>query len=100
DEADILRARAARAEEPERRAGLLARAAARAELAQELREHARDLAEVDASRDRWYQDTEDKRVLAQRADRELRRRAAEDIKAERAPRVDLEALPSLHSDTE
>lgn len=100
DEAAILRARASSVEDPQRRAGLEARAAARAELAQELREHCRELAEVDAARDRWYEVTEDARVLAQRADRELRRRAAEDLKAEREPRVDVESLPPLHLDAD
>ncbi|GAA1451203.1 MobF family relaxase [Nocardiopsis tropica] len=96
DEAAILRARAASVEDPRRRAGLEARAAGRTELAQELREHCRDLAQVDAARGQWYEVTEDKRVVAQRADHELRRRAAEEIKAGRAPSVDVESLPPLH----
>ncbi|GAA1463414.1 relaxase domain-containing protein (plasmid) [Nocardiopsis exhalans] len=100
DEADILRARAAKVEDPERQAGLLARAAARTELAQELREHCRELSEIDAARDGWYEVTEDQRVLAQRADGELRRRAREDLRAEREPRVDVESLPPLHLDTD
>lgn len=100
DEATLLRARAAAVEDPQRRAGLEARAAGREELAQELREHCRELAEVDASRGRWYEVTEDKRVLAQRADYELRRRAAEDLKADREPRVDVKALEPLHLDAD
>lgn len=100
DEAAILRARAAAVEDPQRRAGLEARAAGRAELAQELREHCRELAQVDAARGQWYEVTEDARVLAQRADRELRRRAAEDLKAGREPSVDVESLPPLHLDAD
>src|SRR5699024_6778129 len=99
DEADILRARAEKTETPERRAGLLARAAGRTELSRELGEHCRELSEIDAARGRWYEATEDERVLAQRADGELRRRAREDERAEREPRVDVESLEPLHLDT-
>lgn len=100
DEAGILRARADKIEDPERQAGLLARAVARTELAHELREHCRELSEIDAARDRWYESTKDQRVLAQRADGELRRRAHRDLRAEREPQVDVESLPPLHLDTD
>ncbi|MFY7069009.1 AAA family ATPase [Nocardiopsis changdeensis] len=93
-----LRAEARQEQDDERRVALEAQAQARAELAQEMHAHRQDLERIDAARQRWYDATEDKRVLAERADQELRRRAEQDAQEQRQARVDVGALRPLALD--
>lgn len=93
-----LRAEARQEQDAERRTALEAQAQARAELAQEMHAHRQDLERIDAARQSWYDATEDKRVLAERADQELRRRAEQDAQEQRPARVDVEALRPLALD--
>ncbi|SDI57541.1 conjugative relaxase domain-containing protein, TrwC/TraI family, partial [Sinosporangium album] len=85
-EAVRLRAVAATAIDEQEREAMEARAAGEAALAAELEERRSRLAEIDDARQAWHAATEDARVMAMRADSELRRR----------PEVDAAALPPLH----
>lgn len=93
-----LRAAAEREEDPDRRTALEVQAQARVELAADLEAHRRDLVRVDEARQGWYESTDDKRMLAERADQELRRRADQDERQGRAPRVDVAGLLPLALD--
>lgn len=84
--------------DPERRMALVAQAEARAELAADLDRHRRDLVRLDEARQGWYEATAEERSLAERADQELRRRAAADEREGRQPRVDVEHLHPLGLD--
>lgn len=93
-----LRAEARQEQDAERRAALEAQAQARAELARDMHAHRQDLERIDAARQGWYDATQDKRVVAERADQELRRRAEQDAQENRPARVDVEALRPLALD--
>ncbi|MBG0826154.1 relaxase domain-containing protein [Planomonospora sp. ID91781] len=85
-EAERLRAQAAAAASADVRAALESQAAGYAAMAAELETRRAQLAEMDAARQAWHAATEDARVMAMRADAELRRR----------PEVAAELLPPLH----